>query len=331
MTFALHNPADPSRIVEIATGYMAAQQLFAASRKGLFAALSAKALDVPALAAATGLSERMTRILADAMAGLGLLTRGNGKYGLTAESSAYLAGDKAALDLGPFLVFLEEISYPHWLQFARTVETDKPGDLGMTEARWKTFLDGVMTYNRLHAAQFVEAIDLSGARRLLDLGGLAPYFAIGAMELNPDLRTTFAYAPDFTDSLAAELERAGFSARAEILAAPTPEATATGPFDVIFLNHVVHRFNVAENRQIIGNARKAAEKGTRLALLDFFLDDNSEQRAIDALHAGEYLVIDGTVVYPESEVRGWLEEAGWRQVGMVSLPGSPRVLLAEAV
>lgn len=331
MTIALSTKADPSRIVEIATGYMAAQQLFAASRSGLFAALAEKPLPTEALAAATGLSPRMTRILADAMAGLGLLTRSNGAYALTPAAEAYLTGSKAALDLSPFLVFLEEISYPHWLQFPKTVETDRPGDLQMTEARWKTFLDGVMTYNRLHAAEFLKAIDVSKSTRLLDLGGLAPYFAIGAMEANPALKTTFAYAVDFIESLGAELDRAGLSSRSEIVPAATPSAEVPGPFDLVFLNHVVHRFNATENRAIIRHARNAAGKGARLALLDFFLDDAPQQRAIDALHAGEYLVIDGTVVYPESEVRAWLEEAGWRPLEMVNLPGSPRVLLAEAV
>ena len=45
----------------------------------------------------------------------------------------------------------------------------------------------------------------------------------------------------------------------------------------------------------------------------------------------EYLVIDGTVVYPRAEVEGWLAQTGWRATGLAALPGSPRVLLAEAV
>ena len=66
-------------------------------------------------------------------------------------------------------------------------------------------------------------------------------------------------------------------------------------------------------------------------MLDFFLDDEPKQRAIDALHAGEYLVIDGTVVFPESEVRQWLEGSGGRPIETIALPGCPRVLVAEAV
>lgn len=323
--------ADPSRILDIATGYMGAQQLFAASRIGLFTALAEGGRTVAQIARTTGVSERMSRILADAMAGLGLLTREDGRYTLTETSQAYLTGGRAQLDLSPFLTFLAEISYPHWLQFPRTVDTDQPGDLGMTDERWKTFLAGVMTYNQLHADMFAGALDFSGHTNALDLGGLAPYFAIRAMQANPDLKTTFVYAPDFTEAVNQQLAEAGLADRSVVEAVDTATAEPKGPFDLVFVNHVIHRFSVEENRAIFKHARAAASAGARLAVLDFYLDDDAQQRPIDALHAGEYLVIYGTVVFPEAEVRSWLVEAGWKPLETVALPGSPRVLLAEAI
>ncbi len=331
MTISTPVTVDPSRIIDIATGYMGAQQLFAASRIGLFAAVADGGRKVADLASATGVSERMVRILADAMASLGLLVRRDGTYSLTPSASTYLTGKSAQLDLAPFLTFLAEISYPHWLQFPKTVDTDQPGDLGMTDARWGTFLAGVMTYNQLHADMFAAAIDFSPYRKALDLGGLAPYFAIRAMQANPQLQTTFVYAPDFVDAVRAQLKDAGLSERVEVIAAPTDTARPEGDFDLVLVNHVIHRFSAEQNRAIFKNARAASGPGARLAVLDFFLDDDEDQRPIDALHAGEYLVIDGTIVFPESEVRSWLTEAGWKPLGTVALPGSPRVLLADAI
>jgi hypothetical protein len=323
--------ADPTRIVDLAIGYMGSKQLFAASRIGLFAALADGDKDAGELAAATGVSERIARILADGMSSKGLLIRTAGRYALDPDARAYLAGASAELDLAPFLTFLDQISYPHWLQFGHTVDTTEPGDLGMDEARWGTFMAGVMTYNGLHAAMFADAVDTAGRSRLLDLGGLAPYFSLEVMKKNPALHTTFAFAPDFADSVRQAVTDAGVADRAEVVAAETATARIEGPFDLVFANHVIHRFTAEENAGIFRNARASASAGARLVVLDFFLDDDPQQRSIDALHAAEYLVIDGTVVYPESEVRGWLEAAGWKPTGVVALPGSPRVLLAEAV
>lgn len=323
--------ADPSRILEIATGYMASQQLFAASRIGLFKAIANGANRPQDIAKETGVSERITRTLGDAMASLDLLTRKDGKYGLTEAAAAFLVGENADLDLSPFLTFLREISYPHWLQFTHTVDTDEPGDLGMTDERWGTFMAGVMTYNKLHADMFANALDFSAHENALDLGGLAPNFAIRAMQANKNLKTTFAYAPDFVDGIKTAIADEGVAERSTVIGVPTPEAKPEGEFDLVFVNHVIHRFSVEENKQIFTNARAVASKGAKLTVLDFYLDDNDQQRAIDAQHASEYHVIDGTVVFPESEVCEWLTATGWKPVEMVALPGSPRVLVAEAI
>lgn len=322
---------DASRILDVATGYMAAKQLFEASRIGLFAALADGPRTAEQLADAIGVSPRMARILADAMAAKGLLARTDGAYALEPDAAAYLTGGASVIDLAPFLTFLSEISYPHWLQFGQTVDTTEPGDLRMDDARWETFLAGVMTYNRLHGQEFGRLVDLTGATSALDFGGLSAAFAVEAMKANPQLSTTFVYAPGFEEGVAEAVQAAGLSHRATVTTGDTAAAEPAGQYDAVFLNHVIHRFSAEENIGILKNVRAAASSGATLTLLDFFLDDDPEQRALDALHAGEYLVIDGTVVYAEAEVRGWLAETGWSVRDKIALPGSPRVLVATAV
>jgi hypothetical protein len=322
---------DAARILDIATGYMASKQLFQASRIGLFTAVAAGADTAEAIAAHCGVSERIARLLADAMAATGLLVRTDARYQTTPEAAAYLTGADAEIDLAPFLTFLDEISYPHWLQFAHTVDTTEPGDLQMDDARWATFMAGVMTYNRLHAQEFGRHIDLAGATRALDFGGLSAEFALSVMAQNPRMHTTFLYASGFEDGIADAVEAAGVADRAIVEVGDTATATPQGEYDAVFANHVIHRFSAEENARIFRNLRAAAVPGATLTVLDFFLDDEAEQRGLDALHAGEYLVIDGTIVYPEAQVRGWLADAGWQVRDKVALPGSPRVLVATAV
>ncbi|MDQ4214562.1 methyltransferase family protein [Microbacterium sp. ASV81] len=325
------NTSDATRILDIATGYMASQQLFEASRIGLFAAVADGADTVPAIAARTGVSPRIARILADGMAGLGLMTRADGRYLLADDAAAYLVGDASVLDLAPFLTFLGGISYPHWLQFARTVDTTEPGDLQMDDARWGTFMSGVMTYNTLHAQEFGRRVDLAGATNALDFGGLSADFALEAMARNPELRTTFLYAPGFEDGVAEAVAAAGFADRTTVQTGDTATSQPEGSYDLVLANHVIHRFSAEENAQIFRRLRAAAAPGATLTVLDFFLDGDADQRRIDALHAGEYLVIDGTIVHPEAEVRGWLADAGWDVRERIDLPASPRVLVATAV
>lgn len=322
-------PATPDRIVDIATGYMAAKQLFAASRIGLFRALADGERSIPELAASTGVSEQLVRILADAMNAKGLLERRAGRYSLAPDAARYLGGADD-VDLAPFLTFLNQISYGHWLQFDTTVDTTKPGDLNLDEAGWGTFMAGVMRYNALHAAMLADAFDFGAYRSMLDLGGLSPEFAIRALRANAELSVRFVFAPMSTQGIEEALAAAGLADRASVEPAETQDATPAGEHDIVMVNHVVHRFSAEQNRAILGNARQAAAPGATLLLLDFFLDDSARQRPIDALHAGEYFVIDGTVVYPQAEVEEWLRAAGWRVREVLALPGSPRVLVADA-
>lgn len=322
--------ATPERIVDIAIGFMGAKQLQSASRIGLFTALADGPRTAAELAAATSRAERQVRTLADAMNALGLLDRENGRYALAEDSAAYLAGS-GDVDLTPFLAFLGDISYPQWLGYGRTVDTDEAGTLDLDEAGWADFLDGVMTYNALHAEQFGRAFDFSAYRSALDFGGLAAGFSLAAMAQNDRLTTRYVYAPGFTESIAEAARAAGVEDRITVEEADTESATPGGDHDLVLLTHVLHRFDEAQNRAILRAARDAAAPGATLLLLDFFLDAEPTQRAIDALHAGEYFNIDGTVVYPVDQVESWLAETGWQSDRLVALPGSPRVLVATAI
>lgn len=322
--------ATPDRILDIAIGFMGAKQLQNAARIGLFAALADGPRNIAELATATDHSERQVRTLADAMNALGLLERADGSYSLAPDAEKYLAGT-GGIDLTPFLAFLGDISYRQWLGYDQTVDSDEAGSLDLDEAGWGDFMSGVMTYNALHAEQYAEAFDFSGFRDALDFGGLAAGFSLAAMGRNPELRTRFVYAPGFADSIAESAEAAGFADRVTVEEGATESTAPGGAHDLVLLTHVLHRFTPEQNRDILKAARGAAAAGATLHLLDFFLDQDERQRPIDALHAGEYFNIDGTLVYPVEDVEEWLAEAGWKTERLVALPGSPRVLVATAI
>ncbi|WP_131738827.1 methyltransferase [Actinomadura roseirufa] len=321
---------DPSGILGVATGYMAAKQLFAASEAGLFAALAEGPATVSELAARTGLPERTARILGDTMAGLGLLTRTDGRYANTEATTAYLAGGTDEVDLRPFLAFLDAISYGHWLGFGETTRTAEPAELDLAGDRMRTFLGGVMTYNALHARMLAQEFDFTRYSRILDFGGLSGSFLAEALRSAEKAEGTFLSGGELVEFARGVMDEAGVGDRVDVVQADPVTGEVPEGYDLVLLEHVVHRFNAEDNQRIAERARRAATPGATLVLLDFFLDDDPEQRVLDAVHAGEYLVIDGTTVYPEAEVRGWLTAAGWEPVETRALPGSPRIIIAEA-
>lgn len=94
----------PEPIMRLASGFMAAKHLFAASELGLFEALATSPTTIDGLAARTGLTRRAARISADAMVALGLIERDGDTYRNGDVAATFLAGQTPA-DLRPFLRF----------------------------------------------------------------------------------------------------------------------------------------------------------------------------------------------------------------------------------
>lgn len=321
--------ANPDAIVNAATGFMAAKQLFTAGRIGLFAALADSPATAAELAARTQVPARSARIVADAMVGLGLLRFGDGRYTNSDAATEYLTGRGAGPDLRPFLAFWDAISYPQWLQYEDTARRAEAQPLDLAGDRQGVFFGGVHAYNALHARMLVEHYDVRVHRRMLDLGGLSAAFLTEAIARHPELRGTFLTAEAMIDFARPGLEGSPAADRIELVAGDPLAHPIPDGHDAVLLEHVIHRYDPEDNRTILQRARLAVDAGATLLVVDFFLDPAGE-RALDALLAGEYLVIDGTVVYPEAEVCAWLDATGWRWRETRPLPGSPRLLIADA-
>lgn len=321
---------DAEGLVQTALGYMAAKELFAAMRCGMFAQLVDGPRDVDSLAMVCGLTSRVTRILADAMTSVGLLTRSDGSYSLTSTARTYLIGEKSEYDLAPWLRFVDEISYGHWLHFDESVERGEPVKLDYNGI-WDEFLDGVETVNGLHATMLPRIFDYSGFHRMLDWDGLSGVFPYVALHSNPDLTATVCAPKDSLGSFGDYLVEHGVADRTEMRDVDTLDEIPDDLFDLVHVVHVIHRYSPEQNLRTFSRLRRKAAPGARILLLDFFLDDDSIPRKLDSWYAGEYFVIDGTAVYPESDVRGWWEKSGWRFDETRVLPGSPRIMLGTAI
>lgn len=325
---------DADVLLDIATGYMAAKQLFVAVRVGLFPALEGNPRTAAELAEALGVPEHSVAILANSMNALGLVEREHGVYRNGPAATRYLSG-AGSLDLGPFFSFLDGVSYPHWEQFESTIRSGTHGELSLGDFPVSAIGAGIGAFQRLHVEQFADLIDVSGKRRLLDLGGQSPYFAIAAMQANPGLETDFVYQPGEEAMVVEALEGAGLASRATVAGTPTPEAltgdAAAALHDLVLLNHCIHRFTGDENTAILRHARAVSEADAELIIVDFIADESPRERRIDALHGAEYLVIDSTVTHQLAAIESWLSASGWKLDRVIELPGSPRAVIASAV
>jgi SAM-dependent methyltransferase len=323
--------ASPEQIMQLASGFMAAKHLFAASELGLFEALADSPATLNALAARTGLTTRAARISADAMVALGLLERGGDSYRNGPAAARFLAGRTPA-DLRPLLRFWDQISYPAWQALATSLGSGPPSEVfDLDDAQQEIVSAGIEAVLAGPAQALAEVVDFSAHRRFLDIGGGTGSWTIAAVQRHPDLEATVLDLPVTAEIARARVADAGLEDRISVVAGDAMTGDLPGGHDVFLVANLVHYWGPEDNQALLRRIRDTASDGARLLLADFWTDPTHTEPVHAALMAGEFAVhLRHGDVYSVEEIRGWLTAARWRFVDHTPLAGPQSLIIAEA-
>jgi Dimerisation domain len=164
----------PDPILQVASGFRAAKYLFVANEVGLFEQLAAGPATLDALAQRTGIPSRTLRILADAMVALGFVEQQHDQYHNSPVAATFLGG-RGPADLRPFLRYLNQQSYPMWMELEAVVRTGRASSGHVrerrTEAQQWIASEGHAAASAATAHALATTYDFRRHRRVLDLGG----------------------------------------------------------------------------------------------------------------------------------------------------------------
>ena len=325
-------PVTPEPIMKLASGFMASKHLFAASQLGLFEALADSPATLDALAARTGLTPRAARISADAMVALGLLERHGDLYSNSEVAATFLAGAPGP-DLRPFLRFWDRISYPVWRELADALGRGPAKEVfDLDDEQQKVVSAGIEAILAGPAAALSKVFDFSTHRRLLDIGGGTGSWTIATVDRCPHLDATVFELPVVARVARERVAAAGLAERVRVVAGDAFADELPSGHDVFLVANLAHYWSPERNVGLLDRIRRAADRGARLLLADFWTDPTHTEPLHAALMAGEFAVhLREGDVYSVDEVRDWLPRAGWRFVEHTSLVGPQSLIVAEAV
>jgi SAM-dependent methyltransferase len=327
-----HPSITPEPIMRIASGFMAAKHLFAASQLGLFEALAESPATLEALAARTGLTRRAARISADAMVALGLLERNGDVYRNGEAAAAFLAGRTPA-DLRPFLRFWDQLSYPVWTNLADALGKGPSKEIFDLEPKLQEVASaGIEAILTGPANALAAGYDFQRHRRLLDIGGGTGSWSIAAARQNPGLTATVFELPVVAEVARKRIAAAGLADRIDVRAGDVLKEALPVDHDVFLMANLIHYWSPEQNRALLEAVRAAAAPGARLLLADFWTDRTHTEPLMAALMAGEFAVhVKDGDVYSVEEIGQWLPAVGWRFVKHEALAGPVSLVIAEAV
>ncbi|MEV6806295.1 methyltransferase [Streptomyces sp. NPDC051132] len=333
-------PPGPAGLLRITSGMWAAQTLAAAVEIGLFTRLAATdGATAPEVAAGLGLGARPAEVLLTACAALGLL-RTDGtplpdgpaagpRYRNGPDADTYLVRARPHY-LGDYILMVRDHTTPGWLRITEALRSDTPSRWAPEqqdrifdeENRSTAFWDGLFPLSSLTARALGAAVDLTGSRRLLDVGGGGGAFAIELCRRFPDLRTTVYDLPHVCAYTGKRVAAAGLSERisthpGDFFADPGLPAG----HDTVLLSMILHDWDEPRNRRLLAACHRALPPGGLIVISELLVDDDRTGPLDAALMSMNMLAGTWGRNYTAAEYGGWLRDAGFRAVRTVPFDG----------
>lgn len=321
---------DTTRLQRMARAYAETAILWAAIDLELFSHVAAGADSLPAIAEATGISALNAERLVDCCLALDLLRiEADGRLTNAPDTGRFLVKGAPGY-AGPWLNFTRA-DVDGWMGLTERLRSPEPprrlgmyADLTVEQAR--AYHRATASVGRGAGRRFVRQVDLSGRRRLLDLGGGSGAYSIEACLAHPGLSAVVFDLPPVAVVCREYLETAGVTDRVDAVGGDFTADPLPAGCDVAVMASNLPIYDEPTIGLVVAKAFEALDPGGEFHLVGEMMQDNGVG-PLDATLWGmqEILYGSGGKAHTRAQVRGYLEAAGF--VGVTDDDFVPGVLV----
>ena len=327
----------PVRVMQMITGHWAAQIVGTAARLGVADQIAKGVTRSDDIAEAVGASPDASFRLLRAGATLGLFSEGAARsFSLTPLGELLREGVPGSLRH----FAIAEIDTAHWLPWGRLYEAvvsgRSPAESALGMSPWAYygqhpeqeahFAMAMSEHSAQVAAQAAEALDLSGVRRIVDVGGSRGILLAAMLRRAPDARGVLFDQPQVVEGAEPSLREQGVADRVERVGGDFLAAVPAGG-DLYLLKHIIHDWDDARSAQILATCRKAMGADSRLVIIEMSVPEEPQPSFASLMDMNMLVMLDGRE-RTRAEYEALLGKAGLRLTQATLLP--PHFAMFEA-
>ncbi len=318
---------NPGRLMQLGLAYRSSAVLFASLDLAVFTPLADGPKTAPEIADRIGGPVHLPALrgLLDACASEGLLVVDGETYANSELATAYLVKGRPTYSANSFK-YVEHL-YPAWGRLAELVRTGRPPMpaevmLGQDRAVTRAFVLAMHERAVGIGSVLRHFVDLSGRRRLLDIGGGPGTYSVELVRQTPGLSSTVLDVPGVLEVTRELVDRSEVADRITLLPGDYLTSEFGGGFDVALLSGMMHRETPDHCRLLLRKAFAALEPGGLAIVSDVFFDDDSHRTPPFAVHFALNMMLtseDGAA-HAVTEMAAWMASAGYTDVTVHPLP-----------
>ncbi|MGY2807440.1 MULTISPECIES: methyltransferase [unclassified Bradyrhizobium] len=330
--------ATPEHIMQIGLGFWASKTLLSAVELGVFSTLADGPADLPTLQRTLALHQRSARDFLDSLVALRLLERENGIYSNTPDTDLYLDRAKPSY-IGGILEMANARLYGFWgslTEALRSGELQNEGKGGGEDLfaalyadpdRLRGFLTAMSAISAGAAHAIAGKFPWSEYKTFMDLGSAQGMVPATLAHDHPHLTGIGfdlpAVKPVFEEFIAQRgLEDRVRFRRGNFFEDPLPEV------DVIIMGHILHDWDLAKKRALLGKAFDALPKGGAIIVYDAIIDDDRRENAFGLLMSLNMLIeTAGGFDYTGEDCQAWMRDVGFSRTRVEPLVGPDSMVI----
>ncbi len=327
MSTVANETIDTTRLQHLARAYCETAVLFSAIDLELFTHVARGADTEEKLASALDIPGLQVERLVNAALAMKLLCIDGSTLRNAADTDRYLVKGKPTY-AADWLTFTRA-DVPKWFRLTEALTSHQPPSvLGMYEnltvEQARSYHASTYSIGTGAARRFTKRVDLSGRRRLLDLGGGSGAYSIQAVKMYPQLTAVVLDLPPVTEVAKEYIRDANVQDRVSVLPGDFTRTPFPDDVDVVLMASNMAIYEEAVIADIVRRVHRALVPGGEFHLLGEMLDDDRSGPLDAALWGvGEAVNRSRGKAHTIGQCLGYFRDAGFSKITHgVFVPGT---------